>query len=141
MSADYAATLLRSVGSTNRWKEVAMRNSAGAPTPSDMSEIPARSFMLGFAGLLFVTVVGFVSALKTSIPTLADYGYDEALGTQTSSLSSASFLSNCFNGGPRIAGASKDGLGKLEASAIVAHGAGSSTANFHPSATGECHVE
>ncbi len=101
-----------------------MRNSAGAPIRSNMSEIPARSFMLGFAGLLFVTVVGFVSASKTSIPTLADYGYDEALGTQTSSLSSASFLSNCSDGGPTIAGWSKDGLEKLEASAIVAHGAG-----------------
>ena len=68
-----------------------MRSLARAATRPDMSEIPARSFMLGFAGLLFVTVAGFVCALKTSISTSADYGYDEALGTQTSSLSSAVF--------------------------------------------------
>jgi len=106
-----------------------------------MSEIPARSFMLGFAGLLFVTVVGFVFASKTSISTSAGYGYDEALGTQTSSLSSASFLSNCSDGGPTIAGASEDGSEKLWASAIVAHGAGSSTVNLHARATGGNHVE
>ena len=118
-----------------------MRNSADAPIRSDRSEIPARSIMLGFAGVLFVTVIGFVSASKTSNSTLADYGYDEALGTQTFSLSSASFLSDCSDGGPTIAGASKDGLEKLEASAIVSHGARSSTADFHARAIGECHVE
>ena len=118
-----------------------MRNSARAPIRPDMSEIPARSFMLGFAGLLFVMVVGFVSATRASISTSADYGYDEALGTQASSLSSASFLSNCSDDGPTIAGASKDGSEKLEASAIVAHAAGSSTANLRGRATGGNHVE
>ena len=118
-----------------------MRNSARASIPPDIPEIQARSFMLGFAGLLFVTIVGFVSASKTSISTSADYGYDEALGTQTSSLFSASFLSNCSDDGPTIAGASKDGSEKLGASAIVAHGARSSTANFHARATGDNLVE
>ena len=118
-----------------------MWNSAHAPLRPDMSEIPARAFMLGFAGLLFITVVGFVSSTQALISTSADYGYDEALGTQTSSLSSVSFLSNCSDDGPTVTGASKDGSEKLEASAIVAHGAGSSTANLHARATGGDHVE
>ena len=115
-----------------------MRSLARAAARPDMSEIPARSFMLGFAGLLFVTVAGFVCALKTSISTSADYGYDEALGTQTSSLSS---VANCPDDGPTIADASKDGSEKLWASAIVAQGARSLTANFRARATGGHHVE
>ena len=118
-----------------------MRNSARAPIREDRSEIPTLSFMLGFAGLLFVTVVGFGCASETSISTSAGYGYDEALGTQTSSLSSPTFLANCYDDGPTIAGASEDGSEKLWASAIVAYGAGSSTANFHARATGANHAE
>ena len=118
-----------------------MRSLARAPARPDMSEIPARSFVLGFAGLLFVTVAGFVCALKTSISTSADYGYDEALGTQTSSLSSAGFLANCSDDGPTIADASKDGSEKPWANAFVTDGAGSSTANVHARATGGHHVE
>jgi hypothetical protein len=97
--------------------------------------------MLGFAGLLFVTVIGFVSATQALISTPPDYGYDETLGTQTSSLSSLSFSSNCSEDGPTIAGASKDGSEKLEASAIVAQGAGSSAVNLHARATEGNHVE
>ncbi len=67
-----------------------MRNSARAPIREDRSEISALSFMLGFAGLLFVAVVGFGCASETSISTSAGYGYDEALETQTSSLSPTS---------------------------------------------------
>ncbi len=117
-----------------------MRNSARAPIREDRSEISALSFMLGFAGLLFVAVVGFGCASETSISTSAGYGYDEALETQTSSLS-PTFLANCHDDGPTIAGASEDGSEKLWASAIVAYGAGSSTANFHARATGANHVE
>ena len=116
-----------------------MGNSARAPVCEDRSEIPALPFVLGFAGLLLVTVVGFRCASETSIST--GYGYDEALGTQTYSLSSPTFLANCYDDGPTIAGASEDGSEKLWASAIVAYGAGSSTANFHVRATGTNHVE
>ena len=114
-----------------------MENSSMAGLP----ELPARSFMLGFVGLLFVTVIGFVSATQALISTPADYGYDEALGTQSSSLSSLNFSSNCSDDDPTIAGVSKDGSEKLEASAIVAPGAGSSAANLHPRANEGNHVE
>jgi hypothetical protein len=114
-----------------------MRNSIKA----GLSEFPARSFMLGFVGLLFVAVIGFVSATQALISASADYGYDEALGTQTSSLSSVGFSSNCSDDGPTIAGASKDGSEKRKGSAIVAPGAGSSAANLHARAKGGNHVE
>jgi hypothetical protein len=133
----FAGTLLRTVASRGRWKEVAMVNSITA----GLSEFQARSFMLGFAGLLFVTVIGFVSVTQALISTSADYGYDEALGTQTSSLSSLSFSSNCSDDGPTIAGASSDGSEKLQASAIVAPGARSSADNLHARATEGNHVE
>jgi hypothetical protein len=106
-----------------------------------LPEFPARSFMLGFTGLLFLTVVGFVSATQALTSTSADYGYDEALGTQSSSLSGLNFSSNCSDNDTTIAGVSKDGSEKLEASAIAAPGAGSSAANLRARAPGDNHVE
>ena len=114
-----------------------MGNSSVAGLP----EFPARSFMLGFTGLLFVTVIGFLSATQALTSTSADYGYDESLGTQSFSLSSLKFSSNCSEYHPMIASESKDGSEKLEASAIAAPGAGSSAANLRARAPGDNHVE
>ena len=110
-------------------------------TTSDTSEIRLRSFALAFVGMLCATVIGFVSEIRPLNPNSPDYGYDKALGTQTSSLSSASFLSNCDDDGAAIAGASTDGLDRLGVSAIVAHVAASSTAKLHAKAIGGNHVE
>jgi hypothetical protein len=106
-----------------------------------LPEFPARSFMLVFVGLLFVTVIGFVSATQALTSTSADYGYDEAFGTQSSSLSGLKFSSNCSDNHTTIAGVSKDGSEKLEASAIAAPGAGPSAANLRAGAPGDNHVE
>jgi hypothetical protein len=114
-----------------------MGNSIMAGLP----EFPARSFVLGFVGLLFLTVVGFVSATQALTSTSADYGYDEALGTQSSSLSGLNFPSNCSDNDTTIASESKDGSEKLEASAIAATRAGSSAANLRARAPGDNHVE
>lgn len=118
-----------------------MRGSASARQRPDMSEFRARSFMLGFAGLLFLTVIGFMSATQALISSSADYGYDEALGAQTSSLSSLGFSSNCSENRLSIAGVTKDGSEKFEANAIVAPSARSSAANLHARTTRGDHVE
>ena len=110
-------------------------------TTSDTSEIRLRSFALAFVGMLCATVIGFVSEIRPLNPNSPNYGYDKALETQTSSLSSASFLSNCDDDGAAIAGASKDGLDRLGVSAIVAHVAPSSTAKLHTQAIGGHGVE
>jgi hypothetical protein len=110
-------------------------------TTSDTSENRVRSFALAFVGLLCAMVIGFVSEIRPLEPDSPDYGYDEALETETSSLSSANFLSNCSDDGPTIAGASKDGLDRLGVSVIVAHAAASPTAKLHAKAIGGNHVE
>jgi hypothetical protein len=63
--------------------------------------------------MLCATVIELVSEIRSLKPHSPDYGYDEALGTETSFLSSANFLSNCSDDGPATAGASKDGLDSL----------------------------
>jgi hypothetical protein len=64
-------------------------------TTSDSSEYRVGSFALGFFGLLCAMAVGFVSVLGPPVSNSADYGYDEVLGAQTPSLSSARAVSNC----------------------------------------------
>ena len=118
-----------------------MRSLARAAARPDMSEIPALILYAWLCWLAFRYGRRVRVRVKTSISTSADYGYDEALGTQTSSLSSAGFLANCPDDGPTIADASKDGSEKLWASAIVAQGARSLTAKFRARATGGHHVE
>jgi hypothetical protein len=109
--------------------------------PSNRSDVRVRPFALAFVGLLRATVIGFVSEIRPLEPDSPDNGYDEALGTETSSMSSANFLSNCSDDGPTIAGASKDGLDRLGVSAIAAHAAASPTAKLHAKAIGAHHVE
>jgi hypothetical protein len=109
--------------------------------PSTRSDVRVRSFALAFVGLLCATVIGFVSEIRPLKPDSADYGYDEALGTETSTLSSANLLSNCSDDSPTIAGASKDGLDRLGVSAISAHATASPTTKLHAKAIGGNHVE
>jgi hypothetical protein len=94
------------------------------------SDVWVRLFAFAFVGLLCAAVIGFVSEIRPLKPDKPDYGYDEALGTETSSLSSANFVSNCSGDSPATAGASKDGLDGRGVSAIAAHAAESPTANF-----------
>ncbi|MBV8244127.1 MAG: hypothetical protein JOY75_25380 [Hyphomicrobiales bacterium] len=98
--------------------------------PSIQSDVRVRSFALAFVGMVCATAIGFVSEIRPLKPDSADYGYDEALGTETSSLSSANFVSNCPGDRQPTAEASKDGLGRLGVSAIAAHAAESPTASF-----------
>ncbi|MBV8670581.1 MAG: hypothetical protein JO098_02355 [Candidatus Eremiobacteraeota bacterium] len=100
--------------------------------PSNRWDVRVRSFALAFVGLLCAMVIGFVSEIRPLRPDSPDYGYDEALGTETSSLSSANLLSNCSDDGLATAARSEDGLDKLGAGAIAAHAAASPTASFMP---------
>jgi hypothetical protein len=94
------------------------------------SDVWVRSFALACVGLLCATVIGFVSEIRPLRPDSSDYGYDEALGTETSSLSSANFVSNCSGDTLATAGASKEGLDGFALSAIAAPADESPTANF-----------
>ena len=85
---------------------------------------------VAFIGMLCATVISFLSEIRSLKQHSSDYGYDEALGTESSSLSSANFLSNCSDASRATARASKDGLDGLGVSAIAAHAAASPTASF-----------
>jgi hypothetical protein len=100
--------------------------------PSLQSGAWVRSFALAFIGMLCVTVISFVSEIRSLKQHSSDYGYDEALGTESSSLSNANFLSNCSDDSRATARASKGGLDGLGVSPIAAHAAASSTASFTP---------
>jgi len=101
--------------------------------PSNRSEVRVRLFAFAFVALLCAMVVGFASEIRPLRLDSPDHGYDEALGTQTSSQSNANFLSNCSDAAPATAARrSNDGLDKLGVGAIAAHAAASATANFMP---------
>jgi hypothetical protein len=53
---------------------------------------------LAFIGLLCATLIGFVSGIRPLKRDLPDFGYDESLGIESSSLSSVNFRLNCSNG-------------------------------------------
>ena len=94
------------------------------------SGVRVRSFALALIGLLCATVISFVSEIRSLKQHSSNYGYDEAFGTESSSVPSANFLSNCSDDSRATARASKDGLDGLGVSAITAHAAASPTANF-----------
>jgi hypothetical protein len=94
------------------------------------SAVRVRSVVLAFIGMLCATVISFVSEIRSLKQHSSSYGYDEALGTESSSLSGANFLSNCFDDSRTTSRASKDGLDGLGVSAIAAHAAASPTASF-----------
>jgi hypothetical protein len=98
--------------------------------PSLQSGVRVRSFALAFVGVLCATVISFVSEIRSLKQHSSNYGYDEALGTESSSVPSANFLSNCSDDSRATARAPKDGLDGLGVSAIAAHAAASPTANF-----------
>jgi hypothetical protein len=88
--------------------------------PSLQAGVRVSSFALAFVGMLCATVIAFVSEVRSLKQHSPNYGYDEALGTETSSLSSANFLSNCSDDSRATARASKDGWDGLGVSAIAA---------------------
>jgi hypothetical protein len=98
--------------------------------PSLQSGVRVRAVALAFIGMLCATVISFVSEIRSLKQHSSNYGYDEALGTESSSLSGANFLSNCSNDSRATVRASKDGLDGLGVSAIAAHPVGSPTASF-----------
>jgi hypothetical protein len=98
--------------------------------PSLQSDVRVRSFALAFVGMLCATVIAFVSEIGSLRQHSPNYGYDEALGTDTYSLSRANFLSNCSDDSRATARASKNGLDGLGVSTIAAHAAASPTASF-----------
>jgi hypothetical protein len=100
-----------------------------ARVASILSDAPTRSFGLAFAGLLCATVIGLASEIRPLKPDSPDYGYDEALGAETSSLSGASFLS-CSVDGPATAGASVGGFDRRGARAIGAQASASPTSQL-----------
>ena len=93
-------------------------------------DIWIRWLALAFVGLLGAMVIGFVSEIRPLKLNSPDYGYDEALEAEASSLSSANSLSNCSGDGPVTAGASKGGFDRRGPSAIAGHAAVSPTASF-----------
>ena len=98
--------------------------------PSLQLDPRVRSFALAFVGMLCATVIAFVSEIRSLKQHSPNYGYDEALGTETSPLSTANLLSNCSDGSRASARASKDRLVGLGVSAIAAHATASPTVSF-----------
>ena len=100
---------------------------------TDTSENRVGSFALGFFGLLCAMAVGFVSELRPLVSNSVDYGYDEQLEAQASSLSGAKLVSNCSDKGAAIVGAAAatDSLDdELRAGPITARGGPPSTAKL-----------
>ncbi len=110
-------------------------------TPSNRSGVRVRSFMLAFVGMLCATFIGFVSEIRPLNPYSPDHGYDEALGTQTFSLSSANFSANGSDEGTATFGGAKGGRERLGVRATVGCVDASSTANFHIKTIGGDHVD
>ena len=88
-----------------------------------------KSFALAFVSMLCARVIGFVSEIRPLKSDLPDYGYDEALGTETSFLSRAMLQSNCSGESQGTAEASNGGSDRLRISAMAVHAAASPTAS------------
>ncbi|MBV8576501.1 MAG: hypothetical protein JOZ58_15905 [Acetobacteraceae bacterium] len=99
--------------------------------PSVQSDVRVTWFALAFVGFLCTMFIAFVSEIGPLRLLSSEYGYDEAVGTKTSSLSSANFLTSCVDDSPRTDGVSKDGLDRLGVSALE-YAASSLTATFKP---------
>ena len=81
------------------------------------------------AALLCATVIGFVSEIRPLKSDSPDYGYDEALGTETSFLTRARLQSNCSGASQGTAEAFSGGSDRLRISAMAVHAAASPTAS------------
>ena len=88
-----------------------------------------KSFALPFVSMLCATVIGLVSEIRPLNSDSPDYGYDEALGTETSFLSRARLQSNCSGASQGTAEASNGGSDRLRISAMAAHAAPLPTAS------------
>ncbi len=108
---------------------------------SDRSEVRIRSFVLAFVGMLCATFIGFVSEIRPLDPSSPDHGYDEALGTQTSSLSSANFPRNGSDEGAEIFAGAKGGKERLGVRATVGCVDASLNASLCPKTGGGGHVD
>ena len=88
-----------------------------------------KSFALAFVSMLCATVIGFVSEIRPLEPDSPDYGYDEALGPESSFLSRARLQSNCSGASQGTAEAFSGGSDRLRISAMAAHAAALPTAS------------
>ena len=108
----------------------------------DAPEIRVWPFAFGFVGLLCAMAIEFVSASRLPVPNSVDYGYDEQLGAQTTSLSGAKLVANCSDKAAGIVGAAAmDSLDELRAGAITARGGPPLAAKLHNQAIGGHLVE
>ena len=89
-----------------------------------------KSFALAFVSMLRAAVIGFVSEIRPIKSDSPDYGYDEALGTETSFLSRARLQSNCSGASQGTAEAFSGGSDRLRISAMAAHAAAPPTASI-----------
>jgi hypothetical protein len=98
--------------------------------PSIQQDLWTRWLAFAFVGLLGAMVIGFVSEIRPLKLNSPDYGYDEALEAEASSLSSVNSPSDCSGDGPATAGASEGGFDRRGPSAIAGHAAVSPTASI-----------
>ena len=91
--------------------------------PWVQADVRVKSFALAFVSMLCATVIGFASEFRPLNSDSPDYGYDEALGTETSFLSRARLQSNCSGASQGTAEASNAGSDWLRISAMATHAA------------------
>ena len=99
------------------------RHEGALASPSVQSGFDLRWFALALVGSVCATMIGFVSEIRPLKAESPDYGYDEALGTQSASMSSSSAPS-CSDDCRVAVGMSDDGSKRLGASPITAEAAG-----------------
>ena len=92
-------------------------------SPWVQADARVKPFALAFVSMLCATVIGFVSEIRPLKSASPDYGYDEALGTETSFLSRARLQSNCSRASQGAVEASNGGSDRLRISAMAAHAA------------------
>lgn len=87
------------------------------------ADVRVKSFALAFVGMLCAMVIGFMSEIRPLKSDSPDYGYDEALGTETSFLSRERLQSNCSGASQGTAEASNGGSDRPGIGAMPAHAA------------------
>jgi len=107
---------------------------------SDRSDVRIGWFVLTSIGMLCAAFLGFVSEIRPPDPNSPDRGYDEALGNQTLSVSSASFPRDGCDEGAPIFGAAKGGRERTKVRATVGS-VDASTADLNAKPGGANHVE
>jgi hypothetical protein len=108
------------------------RQKGRTDVPLDPSWVQADvrvMFALDFVSMPCGTVIVFVSEIRPLKSDSPDYGYDEALGTETSFLSRTRLQSNCSGASQGTAEASSAGSDRLRISTMAAHAVALPTAN------------